>query len=103
MASASGHMIFFAFTVLPFKLGLCLSLYDMEEILASNISAVGFSLFIMLTFTLSFENVHSDGGEHKGSHLRSLDQPLIGWVQNRVRIQGFPPACIQEPVAPACL
>lgn len=75
-------MIFFAFTDLPFKQGPCLSLCDMEEILAANISAVGFTLFIMLTFTLSFENVHSGGGEHKGSHLRSLDQTLIGWVQD---------------------
>ena len=95
-------MIFFAFTELPSKLGLCLSLCDTEEILASNISAVGFTLFIMITFTLSFKNVHRDEGEHKGSHLHSLDQPLIGWVPERMRIQGFRPTCIQEPVALTC-
>jgi len=96
-------MIIFAFAEQSFKLGLCLSLCDMNEILASNISTVSFTLFIMLTFTLSFENVHRGGGVHKGSHLHSLDQPLIGWVPGRMRIQGYPPACIQEPVALTCL
>lgn len=52
----------------------------MEEILASNISAVGFTLFIMLTFTLCLESIHREGGDHKGSHLCGLDLHLIVWV-----------------------
>lgn len=51
-------MKFFAFIEPPFKLELCLSLCDMEETLASNISAVVFTLLFEFNLYVDFKNIN---------------------------------------------
>lgn len=95
-------MKFFAFIEPPVKLELCLSLSDVEETLAFNITAVVFTLLFELNLHFDFQKCSQVEGEHKGSPL-SLYQSLIGWVSDRMRIQGLSPFCIQELVAVPCL
>lgn len=60
-------------------------------------------MFITLTFILSLERIHSDGGEHKVSCLCSLDPSLIGRAQDKMKLQDSLPNYTQNPVALACL